>query len=68
MAKTKAAGIASPDANWRAESDMRTLIDAQIIRDDPKRLKAAQAAAKKQADALEDVMDPNDPNEPEGDE
>ena len=38
------------DKNWRAESDFTTLCEATAILDDPKRLKAAQAAGKKRAD------------------
>lgn len=35
------------EERWQAESDMRTLVEAQQIRKDPKRLKAAQEVAKK---------------------
>lgn len=35
------------DAEWRADSDLRTLIEAEKIEADPKRYKAAQALAKK---------------------
>lgn len=45
------------DSGWRAQSDMRTLVDAQEIRNDPKRLKAALAEAKKQADGLASLSD-----------
>lgn len=43
--------MASSD-NWQAQSDARTLVEAQQIRNDPKRLKAAMAEVKKQADDL----------------
>lgn len=33
------------EARWRAESDMRTLVEAEQIKKDPKRLKAATACA-----------------------
>ncbi|HEX4843193.1 MAG TPA: hypothetical protein VFV57_05940 [Limnobacter sp.] len=43
-----AAGLsrADEDKKWRAECDMRTLMEAETIKADPKRLKAAQAMAK----------------------
>ena len=40
------------DKKWRAESDLRTLMDAHEIQKDSARLKAAKAAAKKQLAAL----------------
>lgn len=49
---------AMADTDWQAQSDMRTLVEAQQIRDDPKRFKAAQAEAKKQAEALEEAFEP----------
>lgn len=42
----------SMDKEWQAEEDMRTLVHAEEVRKDPKRLKAAQAMAKKRADEL----------------
>ncbi len=42
-----------PD-DWRARDDMRTLMSAAAIRRDPKRLKAAQAAAKKKLKEQQD--------------
>lgn len=42
----------SMDKEWQAEDDMRTLVRAEEVRKDPKRLKAAQAMAKKRADEL----------------
>lgn len=50
--------------NWQAQSDMRTLVDAQTIRNDPKRFKAAQKEAKKQADALEEAFEPEGSDSP----
>lgn len=35
------------EKDWRAEDDMRTLMNAEEIKNDPKRLAAAKAAAKK---------------------
>ena len=34
------------EEQWRVESDLRTLVEAEEIRKDPKRLKKAQALAK----------------------
>ncbi|WP_260675329.1 hypothetical protein [Comamonas aquatica] len=47
-------GIAM-DKEWQAEDDMRTLVRAEEIRKDTKRLKAAQAMAKKRADELKSL-------------
>lgn len=38
---------ASPERDWRAESDMRTLVEAAAIRRDAKRLAAAKKAARR---------------------
>ena len=37
---------ATADADWRAESDLNTLMEAERIEKDPKRLAAAQKLAK----------------------
>lgn len=42
-----------PDLEWRAESDMRTLVEAQAIRNDKKRYAAAQKMAVKKAEEME---------------
>jgi hypothetical protein len=64
MAKSKGYGAiaGNPDMKWRAESDMRTLVEAEVIKADKKRYKAAQACAKEQAEGLEQVFntEPND--------
>ena len=52
----KGISMAAQDAEWRAESDMRTLMEAEEIRRDPKRLKAAQACAKKKLEATASIM------------
>jgi hypothetical protein len=46
--KSRVVGIpgAMADKKWRAESDLRTLLDACEIRKDKARFKAAQAMAK----------------------
>ena len=38
---------AMDEKEWQAESDARTLVEADVIRNDPERLKAAQEKAKK---------------------
>ncbi len=43
------------DAEWQAESDLNTLIDAEKIKGDKKRMKACMARKKLLAAALEDV-------------
>jgi hypothetical protein len=45
MAKSNKVKI-SEDEEWRVESDLRTLMDAEKIRRDPKRLAKAKALAK----------------------
>lgn len=45
MAKKDTCCAIEPDNDWRAESDMRTLAEAQEIKNDPKRFKAALAKA-----------------------
>jgi len=48
MAK-KSSGIAKAAAptDWRVESDLNTMMEAEAIENDPKRLAAVQALAKK---------------------
>lgn len=60
MAKKKASAAATvdypkPDDSWRARDDLRTLSNAAEIGHDKKRLKAAQAEAKRQMQALQHV-------------
>ena len=43
------------EAEWQAEEDMRTLMRAEEIRKDPKRLKAAKDAAKKKLEEMKAV-------------
>ena len=43
------------DADWQAESDLNTLIEAEKIEKDSKRLKLVMARKKKLAEALDDV-------------
>ena len=55
MAKVQAADSSDKEqeAKWRAESDLRTLVEAKAIRMDEKRLKAAIAMGKTQLKATE---------------
>lgn len=43
------------DEDYKAESDLRALVDAQKVKGDKGRLKAAMAVAKKQMAALKNV-------------
>ncbi len=47
MAKVDAV---EPEKNWRAESDARTLRDANVIKGDPKRFRLAVRKAKKMSE------------------
>lgn len=55
MASKKTA-VSGPD-DWRVESDVRTLAEAEKIKDDPKRFKAAQKRAQEMLEDLQDVID-----------
>lgn len=52
MARNKAYPVAEKD--WQAESDCHTLVEAQKIRKDPKRLAAAKKAALRKVKELEE--------------
>ena len=73
MAKLKAGKVAiaedSSMNDWRAQEDMRTLVEAEKIKKDPKRFAAASACAKKQYDAMEEagLTGKKDKKEPDGD-
>ena len=56
--KRKVIDMGAPmmDRKWQAESDLRTLMDAAAIRDDPKRFKAAQNVAKDKLAEMEDIV------------
>lgn len=43
------------EKKWRAESDLRTLVDAEKIKSDPDRLKAAMKMKREQMDALKNI-------------
>jgi hypothetical protein len=64
MAEIAKIKMSKEEERWKAESDARTLSDADVIRNDPERLKKAIEAAKrlfvekrKEADAIEKVAD-----------
>ena len=44
------------DAEYAAEMDLRTMIESEKIKNDPKRLKACMARKKKLMKALGDIM------------
>ena len=54
MAKNSTNSIGM-DQDWKAESDMRILAEAEEIRKDPKRLKAALAKAKEKIAELQSL-------------
>lgn len=54
--KSKNTITAYDDSQWRAESDCHTLIEAEKIKADPARLKAAKAAAKKKMKEMQQTM------------
>lgn len=56
MAKRKSYAVPMDDAQWRAEADARTLIEACKIEKDPKRMAAAKKAAKKMVDEAQEAL------------
>lgn len=64
MAKKNKGGspmaVGYDDAEWRAEEDARTLLRAEEIRADRKRLSAAKKWASKRADELSNITSIND--------
>lgn len=55
MAKNKGKGLESwkdEEARWQCENDMRTLMEAEKIKKDPKRMKAVQQMAKEKMMAV----------------
>lgn len=43
------------EKKWRAESDLRSLIEAEKIKADPERLKMAMKMKREQMDALKNI-------------
>ena len=69
MAESKSIKLSTEDMKWKAESDARTLQEAEVIRGDKKRIKAAlkimdeqmkamQVAKETTMDAMADKMFP----------
>lgn len=54
--KKSSPSIAAADTDWQAQSDMRTLVEAEAIKRDPKRLAAAKACAKKKLEETAAVV------------
>ena len=50
------AAMIDSDGDWRAESDLRALCEADEIKKDPKRLAAAQAVAKEKLASMGKVI------------
>ncbi len=48
--------MAKSDNDWEIESDARTLVDAEVIRKDPKRYKKAIVKIKEQNAAGEEAL------------
>ena len=55
MSKKSSGEAIGPDKDWEAESDLRTLINAEKIKKDKSRMSAAMKKAKEQRDALANV-------------
>lgn len=46
--------VTDEEKKWRAESDARTLAEAEVIKNDEQRLKLAKEVAKKMAEKAQD--------------
>ena len=55
-----AVSMRKEEERWRAESDMRALQEAEAIKRDPKRLKAAQDCAKEKLLGLAKIASDDD--------
>lgn len=61
MAKTPSAiATIKDDEKWRVESDLRTLIEAESIKNDPKRYAKVQALAKERMTEVAKVASKDD--------
>lgn len=49
------ASIAADDKKWEVERDLRSLVEAEEISKDPKRLAAAKALAKEKAAEMQKI-------------
>ena len=59
MAKNKAAQLtaAGYDAKWQAENDLRSLMEVETIKKDPKRYAAAKKLAKERLEEYQELAD-----------
>lgn len=53
----KSISMDDSEAEWKAKDDMRTLAEAEEIRKDPKRYKAAMAMAREKLSEIEALLD-----------
>lgn len=49
------AALARSESDWRAEDDLRVLLEAEKIKKDSARMKAARAMAKTKVEAMNNV-------------
>lgn len=54
------------DEDWQIENDLRTLMEAERIEKDPKRLKAAKDLARKKAQDIKSLLDESEKDEQGG--
>lgn len=47
--------VSSEEKSWRAQGDLHTLVEAERIKKDPERIKAAMAEKKKQMAAMKAI-------------
>lgn len=60
MKKNSAAAVLKDDEKWRVESDLRTMIEAEAIRNDAKRFSKVQALAKERMTEVAKVASKED--------
>lgn len=53
----KSISMDDSEAEWKAKDDMRTLAEAEEIRKDPKRYKAAMAMAREKLSEIEALLE-----------
>jgi PHD/YefM family antitoxin component YafN of YafNO toxin-antitoxin module len=53
----KSISMDASEDDWQAKSDMRTLAEAEEIRKDPKRFKAAMEKAREKLAEIESLLD-----------
>ncbi|MFC4923000.1 hypothetical protein [Delftia deserti] len=53
----KSISMDDSEAEWKAKDDMRTLAEAEEIRKDPKRYKAAMAMAREKLGEIEALLE-----------